>query len=215
LEAGAVRAPRHAHRHGEGFGFHGVFGHSGSLYLDEVAVPLVILSPTVPAERVVAEPVSLRDLPATVTDLIGLSAGSPFSGRSLATSWRSPPERSVAALLRSTPGKLPSPITPALSELAHETAFKPQSGNSRRGVQMSLVASGRHYVRDGTGTELLFDLMRDPFETTNLMKSAEGDQMAHPFRKMLLKLLTDNRGSIDIVNAYLNVYRQWLKTISP
>jgi arylsulfatase A-like enzyme len=178
-------------------------------------VPLVILSPTVPAERVVADPVSLRDLPATVTDLIGLSAGSPFPGQSLAASWKSPPELSVAALLRSTPGQFPSPTTPAFSELAHETAFKPQSGMSRRGVQMSLVASGRHYVRDGTGTELLFDLMRDPFETTNLMKSAEGDQMAHPFRKILLKLLTDNRGSIEIENAYLNVYRQGLKTISP
>ncbi len=201
--------------HGEGFGFHGVFGHGGSLYLDEVAVPLVILSPTVPTERVVADAVSLRDLPATVTDLVGLSAGSPFPGQSLAASWSSPPERSVAALLRSTPGQLPSPSTPAFSELAHETAFKPQSGMSRRGVQMSLVASGRHYVRDGTGTELLFDLMRDPFETTNLMKSAEGDQMAHPFRKILLKLLTDNRGSIEIENAYLNVYRQGLKTSSP
>ena len=78
---------------------------------------------------------------------------------------------------------------------------------------MSLVASGRHYVRDGMGTELLFDLLRDPFETNNLMKSAEGDQIAGPFRKMLLNLLTDNPGSIEIENAYLNVYRQRLKAV--
>jgi arylsulfatase A-like enzyme len=199
--------------HGEGFGYHGVFGHGGSLYLDEIAVPLVILSPTVPAERVVADPVSLRDLPATVTDLLGLADGSPFPGQSLAHSWRSATELSMAALLRSTPGRSPSPISPAFSELAQETAFKPQSGTCRRGVQMSLVASGRHYVRDGMGTELLFDLLRDPFETNNLMKSAEGDQIAGPFRKMLLKLLTDNPGSIEIENAYLNVYRQRLKTV--
>ena len=160
-----------------------------------------------------ADAVSLRDVPATVIDLLGFSAGLPFPGQSLAASWRSAPEIAMAALLRSTPGQSLSPITPAFSELAHETAFERQSGKTRRGVQMSLVASGRHYVRDGMGAELLFDLMRDPFETTNLMKSAQGDQMAHPFRIMLLKLLTDNRGSIEIENAYLNVYRQWLKTI--
>ena len=201
--------------HGEGFGYHGVFGHGGSLFLDEIAVPLVILGPTVPAGRVVADAVSLRDVPATVTDLLGFSGGLPFPGQSLAASWRSAPEIAMAALLRSTPGRSPSPISPAFSELAQETAFKPQSGECRRGVQMSLVAWGRHYVRDGMGTELLFDLLRDPFETNNLMKSAEGDQIAGPFRKMLLKLLTDNPGSIEIENAYLNVYRQRLKTISP
>ena len=73
--------------HGESFGDHGFFGHGNSLYLDEIAVPLVILSPDAPAGRVVAEPVSLRDLPATVVDLLGLSAGSPFPGHSLAAYW--------------------------------------------------------------------------------------------------------------------------------
>ena len=77
--------------HGEEFGEHGVFDHGYSLYLDEVHVPLVILAATAPAGRVVAEPVSLRDLPATVVDLLGLAADSPFPGRSLAAHWRVPP----------------------------------------------------------------------------------------------------------------------------
>ena len=131
------------------------FGHGTSLYLDQIAVPLVILSPDAPAGRVVADPVSLRDLPATVVDLLGLSAGSPFPGHSLAALWRS------------APGQPPPETTPALSELAHATAFQPQpQGRARpRGFQMSLVAPGRHYVRDGTGSEQLYDLRRDPFET--------------------------------------------------
>ena len=58
--------------HGEAFGDHGIFGHSYSVNLDEIGVPLVILSPGAPAGRVVDSPVSLRDLPATVVDLLGL-----------------------------------------------------------------------------------------------------------------------------------------------
>ena len=66
--------------HGESFGDHGSFCHSYTVNLDEVGVPLVILSPAVPRGREVDSPVSLRDLPATVVDLLGLSDGSPFPG---------------------------------------------------------------------------------------------------------------------------------------
>ncbi len=76
--------------HGEQFGEHGVFNHGFSLYSQEVHVPLLIISSAAPAGRTVSEPVSLRDLPATVVDLIGLGGGSPFPGRSLAESWRTP-----------------------------------------------------------------------------------------------------------------------------
>ncbi len=77
--------------HGEAFGEHGIVGHSYSVNLEEIGVPLVILSPAAPAGRVVESPVSLRDLPATVVDLLGLSAASPFPGRSLAAYWKRPP----------------------------------------------------------------------------------------------------------------------------
>ncbi len=49
--------------HGESFGSHGCLRHGTSLYLDELAVPLVILAPRVPANSVVREPVSLRRPP--------------------------------------------------------------------------------------------------------------------------------------------------------
>jgi arylsulfatase A-like enzyme len=190
--------------HGESFGAHGIFGHGGSLYLDETAVPLVILSPGATGDRVVAEPVSLRDLPATVVDLLGLADGSSFPGWSLAAAWRS------------TLGQSSPAITPAFSEIAHHAAFEPQSHDtlSRPGVQMSLVAAGRHYVRHGTGAEQLYDLSSDPFETVNLMNSPEGSRSVGAFRRMLKKVLTDNPGSIEAEKAYVKPYRQWLESLA-
>jgi arylsulfatase A-like enzyme len=189
--------------HGEGFGNHGAFGHGGNLFLDQIAVPLVILSPGAASGRIVADPVSLRDLPATVVDQLGLADGSPFPGHSLGSLWRS------------TPGQPPPEVTPAFSEIAHATAFQPQAPNGLggRGFQMSLVALGRHYIRDSTGSERIYDLGRDPFETVNLTGSAQGDQVVDTFRRMLLKLLTDNPGSIEVENAYLRPYRQWLRSV--
>jgi arylsulfatase A-like enzyme len=189
--------------HGESFGEHYVFRHASALFLDQVSVPLVILSPDAPAGRTVTDPVSLRDLAATVVDQLGLSDGSPFPGHSLAALW------SLA------PGQAPPKITPALSELAHKNAFQPQSHDTlkREGLQMSLVASGRHYIRDGTGPEQLYDLTRDPSELVNLADSAGGGQVLGVFRRMLLDVLTENPGSIEVENAYLKPYRRWLESL--
>jgi arylsulfatase A-like enzyme len=192
--------------HGEAFGDHGHFGHGPGLYLEEIGVPLVILSPGAPAGRVVETPVSLRDLPATVVDLLGLSAGSPFPGRSLAAYWHS------------APGKVPQGITsPALSEEINATEFQsvPGRGRGQMRFRMSLVARGHHYFRDGTGTEALYDLRTDPFEMVNLVGSSYDNQALGLFRKMLLEALTDYPGSIEVEKAYLTAYKQGLKALIP
>jgi arylsulfatase A-like enzyme len=192
--------------HGEAFGDHGHFGHGPGVYLEEVGVPLVILAPGAPAGRVVESPVSLRDLPATVVDLLGLSAGSPFPGRSLAAYWHS------------APGKVPQGITtPALSEEINATEFQPERGSGRGQIRfrMSLVASGHHYLRDGMGTEALYDLRRDPFELVNLVGSSYGNQAVGVLRRMLLEALTENPGSIEVDKAYLEAYKQGLKALIP
>jgi arylsulfatase A-like enzyme len=190
--------------HGEGFGDHGRYGHAYSLFRDVTGVPLVILSPEAPAGRVVDSPVSLRDLPATVIDQLGLSAGSPFPGRSLAVYWRS------------EPGQMPrETTTPAFSEMADANTFQPQlpSGHDDSELQMSLVASGHHYLRDGMGAEILYDLIKDPFERVNLMGSSYGDQAVGSFRRMLLDVLTKNPGSREAEQAYLGTFRQELKDL--
>ena len=67
--------------HGEGLGEHDLFDHGESLYRAEVRVPLIIVPPSgLNPSAVVAEPVSLCDLPVTIVDLVGQGKGSPFPG---------------------------------------------------------------------------------------------------------------------------------------
>ena len=75
--------------HGESFGEHpGVFIHGGSLYDTELHVPLVFIPPGNSAsEKTVSEPVSLRDLAATILELTGSASSSPFPGKSLTRFW--------------------------------------------------------------------------------------------------------------------------------
>ena len=61
--------------HGEGMGEHSLFFHGESLYRTEIHVPLVIALPGQTQSAVVSEPVSLRDLPATIVDLTGQKQG--------------------------------------------------------------------------------------------------------------------------------------------
>ena len=190
--------------HGEALGMHGMIGHSYSASLEETGVPLVILSPAAPAGRVVDSPVSLRDLPATVVDMLGLSAASPFPGRSLTAHWD--PARGKAP---------PDETSPAFSEQADATAFQAQPGSGRehRGFQMSVVALGHQYIREGTGVEMLYDLMTDPFEHVNLAVRTSAAAELATFRRMLLDVLTDNPGTAEVEKAYLANCRSWLEDL--
>jgi arylsulfatase A-like enzyme len=190
--------------HGEAFSDHGTFQHGTGLHLEQIGVPLVILASGAPSGRVVTDAVSLRDLPATLVDVLGFDAASPFPGHSLAKFWRTAPEAA------------PPEVSPALTELAHANAFEPQTGNGRehQGFQMSLVASGRQFVRDGTGTEWLYDLTSDPFESVNLLDSNDGRKIAGALRKRLLDALTESPGSVEVENAYLKTFRQWLRSLA-
>ncbi|MDH4130939.1 MAG: sulfatase-like hydrolase/transferase [Gemmatimonadota bacterium] len=75
--------------HGEEFMEHGVWDHGNSLYLNSVHVPLVVSWPgRVPADSVVATPVSIAAVPGTILELAtGGSAMLP--GGSLSTAWNS------------------------------------------------------------------------------------------------------------------------------
>jgi arylsulfatase A-like enzyme len=189
--------------HGEEFGEHLFFGHAHNTNLDAIGVPLVILSPCAPRGKAVYSPVSLRDLPATVVDLLGLSGGSPFLGRSLTVYWRS------------GPGQRPESTSPALTEQAEAAAFQtqPRAGREHPGFQMSLVASDHHYIRHGMGLEQLYDLRVDPPERVNLMASPTGEHRVGAFRKLLLEVLRDNPGSVEVEKAYLEPYRKWLEAL--
>jgi hypothetical protein len=56
-------------------------------------------------------------------------------------------------------------------------------------------------------------LRLDPFEQVNLMGSAVGDEVVPVFRRMLLDVLNDNPGSVEVEKAYLANYRRWLEEL--
>ena len=149
--------------HGEQFGEHGGFRHAASLYGSEVHVPLLIFAPEgVPAGRVVRTPVSLRDLPATVVDLLGWQDTSPFPGSSLARTWETQGDRGRA------------PADPPLSELGMPDG---PSGEKFAKVTHSdplkaIVDEGKVYIRHAGGREELYDIEADPTESLDLSTSA-------------------------------------------
>ncbi len=190
--------------HGEGFGDHGFFGHAYGAWLDELGVPLVILSPGAPKGKEVNAAVSLRDLPATVVDVLGLGQGSPFPGRSLAAYW--PPAGSSVLKEEST--------VPAFSEQADARLLEPgpPKGVGPGDFHMSLVADAQHYFRDGLGREELFDLIDDPLEKENLSARPDAQPKVMRFRRMLLEFLMRNPASVEVDNAYLRRYRAELES---
>ncbi len=87
--------------HGESFGQkhaedHDPSGHGSSLYREQIAVPLAVYYPgRIPADLTSMRTVSIREIPATVMDLLGWE-NSPFSGEPLSRAWQ-PPDSTGAA----------------------------------------------------------------------------------------------------------------------
>jgi arylsulfatase A-like enzyme len=157
--------------HGEQVGEHHLFEHINSLYLPVLQVPLLIASPGLPRGVRVSETVSLQDLPATVVDLLGLSEGSPFPGRSLARRLRAPGAGDT--------------VFSVLRQGLVRQGWYPIG----RGREMySLVTGDRHYIQNGDRSEELYDVRLDPRETTNLAANpAEADALGR-FRDHLARL---------------------------
>jgi arylsulfatase A-like enzyme len=151
--------------HGESFGEHArVFLHGGSLYQTERHVPLVIIPPGgSPTQRVVTEAVSLCDLAATVVDILGFRAASPFPGNSMARFWdglspEAPGDSTVA-------GQAFSELFPDPDALGPELAQSPEL----TGPVVALTEGDWTYLRrDSDGREELFHLAPDANELHNL-----------------------------------------------
>jgi arylsulfatase A-like enzyme len=168
--------------HGESFGEHpGVFFHGASLYRTELHVPLVIIPPGKrPSPRVVTEPVSLRDLAATIVDITGLQAGSPFPGDSLARLWDAPPRPAGPGIVTSSP---------ALSEVV---PLRDRDEDTRHWLSTprwpfaALTQDQWTYIRrEGDVVEALFHLREDPQEQQNI---ADDPAMQPIVRRMRAEL---------------------------
>jgi hypothetical protein len=107
----------------------------------------------------VSETVSLRNLPATIVELVGLEAGSSFPGPSLANLW-----------WRSSPAPGSVTIDGVVSELTGPNPTDPNQGRSpaKRGPLISLAEGDFVYIRnEGDGGEELFNEHEDPRELRN------------------------------------------------
>jgi arylsulfatase A-like enzyme len=165
--------------HGEQLGEHGLYDHANSLYTQTLHVPLVIMDPRPgrqPAARV-DEVVSLRDVGATLLDLAGVHAAQEgIGGRSLARFWA--PGDSVGV------GDVASPDT-IFSTLSRGTDNQPWYPVSWGPSMYSLMDSTYHYVRNGDGTEELYDALRDPAEAHDLAGADGSEPILIRFRAML------------------------------
>jgi arylsulfatase A-like enzyme len=163
--------------HGEEFGEHGWFSHGNGLYLPSLHVPLLISFPgRIPGGVRVAQRVTLRDLPATVLDLLGTARAAGLPGRSLALHWGLTPisSRMVAS--------------PLLSEVTR-ARNAPAWYAIARGDMQSIILGKHHYIRYGDGREELFDVEADPWEKTDLAKSPDSRPVIEACRAALMSAL--------------------------
>lgn len=153
--------------HGEQLGEHGLTDHGNSLYRPLLHVPLLICLPGGPGLRV-AEPVTLRDLPATVLDLVGVPPET-LPGASLAPHWDSSRAASGSPILAT-----------ALAGIRTPDWFPNTAGELH-----SVTAEGMHFIRDAAGGEELYDLLRDRDERANLIETPRGREVAGRLRAIL------------------------------
>ncbi|MFN2399273.1 MAG: sulfatase [Gemmatimonadaceae bacterium] len=132
--------------HGEELAERGDWGHGSSLYMEVLRVPLIIVPPASEAAGVrVLSPVSLRSLPSTLVDLLGVRTNVVFPGRSLAHHWRLPKTTAM------------EPADTVLAQVHGRT---------------SVIADRYHYFRDRQG-EHLYDHYNDVLEQENLASASE------------------------------------------
>jgi len=172
--------------HGESFGEHaGVYCHGTSLYQTELHVPLVIIPPAgSPSHRVVNETVSLCDLAATVVDIAGLKAPSPFPGKSLSRFWKDSSDSRPATAEPAASG-------PALAEVVPNDPMDPDPARllKPRWPLAALTGDDWSYIRrEGDVHEELFHVREDAQEQHNLVDDPASRPVLQRMREALSQL---------------------------
>jgi len=163
--------------HGEEFAEHGLAYHGYSLYRLSLHVPLLVSFPgRVPAGRRVTAAGSLRNLAATVLDLVAPGEVR-IPGRSLARFW--------------TGADTPDTIVADIRWAKNLPDWYPVS----RGDINSIAFDGLRYIRnEGDGAEELYDFRTDVLERWNLVQSDSGRRLLPRYRAALAALSAAARG---------------------
>jgi arylsulfatase A-like enzyme len=169
--------------HGEEFHEHGVMGHGNSLYYPSVHVPLVVALPgRVPGDRRVQTPVSLRDVPATILDLVGVPDERPFPGRTLARFW-------------SAGSAAPTPGDSVVSEIRYAPGLLPHYAVAKGDMQSVLFENHRYIHNLGDGHEELYDIGADPGEREDLANTDQGRELVQKLRKVMKSIAPVHAGA--------------------
>jgi arylsulfatase A-like enzyme len=131
--------------HGDYLGAHGLWLKGIPAFEEAYRVPLVLRGPGVPEGAVIPAPVSLLDLPRTLTQLL-LGEDYPCHGRDLRQHW--------GAAANDGP-------------LAHVGAYAEFHGQRFRATQRIVWQGDLKYVFNGFAEDELYDLARDPHERVN------------------------------------------------
>ena len=150
--------------HGEHFGEHQQFGHGSSLYNELTHVPLILIPPLGRSEsgddphgairgRRIRNPVSTRNLAATVAELVDPGHDHPFPGSSLARYWT---------------GAGLEPADPILSQL-EDPSLRGEDFRTDNVIRVDSLIDEDHVLIDGKNQPLeLYHLFNDPRQQYNL-----------------------------------------------
>jgi hypothetical protein len=141
---------------------------------------MVIAPGRVPASFRVRQPVSLRDLPATVVDLA--QGTMKFPGFSLARFWRSEGAVPMAVVPPAAPGHVLSQLK-LLESFSGPTSVETKI--AKKGFAQSVVLWPYHFIRYRDDSEEMYDLGTDPWEQVDLAKGAEGRATIDRLRALL------------------------------
>jgi hypothetical protein len=133
-------------------------------------VPLIFHGPGVPPGPRIARDVSLRDVGATVLDLLGAGEGA-LPGTSRAAAWAG----------REGEEFEPSPVLAEVHAGPLEPPIGKMAGEGIRGY----LSGGILYLRNGDGSEEVFGLRGDPMGERNRIGEPRGKEMAAKMRQEL------------------------------
>ncbi len=148
--------------HGEEFGEHGIYDHGNTLYRPSVHVPLVLVAPG-QSPGVVTSPVSLRDIPHTLARL-ATGSGMPFPGR---------------PLNQAAGDSVSPPVLAEVRQGLRTPAWHPVT----LGDMHSVIRDSLRLIRNGDGSEEIYRVYRDGWETSNL--AADSATLAAGLRGLL------------------------------